>query len=484
MQKFAADVPRAAEKWLLNTKGMRTRELATCMGTCRFAFLIFFLFSLALKINARAEEGAHSDQGHMGAEAHKATNAHSMTSGAEGHAMPMGPKDCSEMTVWDYSFGSCIPVPTAGMPMRVWMLHGNAFLVQTLAEGPRGRNELAAPNMVMGGIGQTIGGKHYFNLNVMLTFERWTFPERGYPELLQIGERDASDRPYIDAQHPHSSPIMGLTLSDTIRLGDGKDHLNVFFAPRGQATEGPTAFMHRPSAMINPDAPLGHHIGQDVSHITSTVLGASLGLARTRIEASAFNGAEPEPSHVDLPLGPLNSYAGRFIYEFSDNWSAMASTAYVKSPEPHGPAIDKVYRYSASIYNHHKLGSRWMLQNSFIFGLVNYYDNISALRSFLEEFWIHSDRPYSYWGRVEFVERAPAELAIAVVADPLGPRWVTALTAGYTHDLFKFGDGNLSAGVSATKSFVPGEFESSYRGDPWSGRVFLQLTGMKMGDMK
>lgn len=387
------------------------------------------------------------------------------------------------MEVWDYSTGMCQPLPMAGMPMGMWMAHGNAFLVQTIAEGPRGRNRFAVPNMIMADAGHTVGDRHYLNANLMLTFERWTFPKGGHPELLQIGERDEDDRPYIDGQHPHSSPIMGLTLSDTIRLGEGKDHLKLFFAPRGQATEGPIAFMHRPSGMVNPDAPLGHHIGQDVSHITSTVFGASLALGRARIEASTFYGREPEPSHVDLPLGTPNSYAGRLIYEFSDDVQAMASAAHVKEPEPHDPDLEKIYRYSASLYSRHDLSSGWMLHHAFVFGFTNFYDNASALRSFLDEFWIHSDSNHNFWGRVEFVERTPSELAISVTSGTNDPRWVTALTAGYTYDLLKFEGSKLGAGASITKNFLPSEFRGAYGGDPWSGRIFIQLSGMKMGEI-
>ena len=234
--------------------------------------------------------------------------------------------------------------------------------------------------------------------------------------------------------------------------------------------------------MINPDAPLGHHIGQDVAHITSTVLGASLGLGRTRIEASTFNGTEPKPSKVDLPLGTLNSYAGRLIYEISDDVSAMASAAYVKEPESHDPTLDKVYHYSASVYVQHHLSAGWMLHDAFIFGVVNNYDHISSLRSFLYEFWLHSESPSNYWGRIEFVERTASQLGITTVVDPLKPQGVTALTAGYTHDLLKFENSKFSLGASVTKNISPSEFRDSYGGDPWSGKIFVQLSGMKMGE--
>ena len=298
--------------------------------------------------------------------------------------------------------------------MSMWMVHGSAFFVQNFTEGPRGKNQFSVPNMLMADAGNSFGSKHYINLNLMLTFEKWTFSDKGYPELLQIGEEDANDQPYIDAQHPHSSPIMGLTLSDTIKLSGEKSYLKLFFAPRGQTTEGPIAFMHRATGMNNPDAPLGHHIGQDVSHITSTVVGASLGLGKTNIEFSAFHGAEPEPTEVDLPIGKINSYAARAIYQFNDDFYAMISGSYAKDPEPHEQAIKKVNRYSASIYYDKKFPSMWMFHNSLIFGQVHNYDHISKLRSFNEEFLFHAmDLPHNIWGRIEVLERGANELLIS-----------------------------------------------------------------------
>lgn len=440
----------------------------------------FYLCALCISLSAFAQHEEH--KAHTPASPRSETKSqqkstmHSMR-----HEMPMGPKDCSEMEVWDYSTAMCQPLAMADSPMRMWMLHGNAFFVQTFAEKPRGKNRFAVPNMIMADAGQSAGDRHYLNVNLMLTFERWTFPKDGYPELVQIGERNEDDQPYIDGQHPHSSPIMGLTISDTIRLGEGKDHLKIFFAPRGQATEGPIAFMHRPTGTVNPDAPLGHHIGQDVSHISSTVIGASLALDRARIEVSTFNGTEPEPSKVDLPMGTPNSYASRLIYEFSDDLQAMASAAYVKEPEPHDPMLEKIYRYSASVYSRHDLANGWMIHNSFVFGLTNYYDDVSALRSFLDEFWFHSGSRSHFWGRIECLQRTAAELAIPLATGANEPRWVTALTAGYTYDVLKFEGSKLGAGFSITKDFLPSEFRDAYGGDPWSGRIFVQLSGMKMG---
>jgi len=262
---------------------------------------------------------------------------------------PAGPVDCTSMELWDVSMAMCMPFPLEEMPMKMLMLSGNSFVAGIAEQGPRGRNAVVSPNMFMLDLGSTFAGAHYFNLDLMGTTERWTFPSDGYPELLQIGERDAQGNPYLDAQHPHSSPVMGLTLSDTIRLGKDQTYaLKVFFAPRGEVTEGPVAFMHRVTGLANPDAPLGHHIAQDVGHITSTVIGASLKVGNTRIEASTFNGTEPEPTEIDLPIGVPNSYAFRVIEEFTPKQMAMASFAYVHEPEHHAPEVKSRFRYSAS----------------------------------------------------------------------------------------------------------------------------------------
>src|SRR5262249_4680426 len=156
----------------------------------------------------------------------------------------------------------------------------------------------AVPNFAMIELG-TPAGPHYLGVDVMLTAERWTLPQAGIPEMLQQGEHDENGRPYIDHQHPHSSPLMGLTFSDSLTLNHDT-RLKFFVAPRGDSTDGPIAFMHRTTGFaVNPDAPLGHHLGQDSGHISSTVIGTQLSWYNTRFELSTFNGTEPEPTKVD-----------------------------------------------------------------------------------------------------------------------------------------------------------------------------------------
>ena len=389
------------------------------------------------------------------------------------------PSDCGAMSVWDIGMAMCMPLPMAGMPMKMLMVHGNIFGSRVWESGPRGRSDYYSTNMVMGDLGTSIGDHHFLNLDMMTTAERWTVPYTGYPLLLQIGEQNQQGVPFIDAQHPHSSPIMGLTLSDTISFGHDKDHIKLFFAPRGESTDGPVAFMHRSTGMLNPDAPLGHHIGQDVGHISSTVIGASLKLGNTRLEASTYNGTEPQPDNIDLPLGVPDSFSLRVVEEFSPQWMAMASFARVNAPESDQPDILFENRYSASVYTTLPLSPEWTFHNSLIYGLITQLDHASFLSSFAEEFLFRGVRP-RIWGRIEVLQRTGLELAIPTVTNPNQGLWVAAFTLGYTHKIASLDGIEFGIGGSVTEYVLPSDFSTAYGNIPWAGKVLLQIGGMEM----
>lgn len=396
----------------------------------------------------------------------------------------IAPDSCTETQVFDYSTWMCQAFPT-DMPMKMVMVHGNIFAGKTTEQGPRGQNAYWSSGMIMGEAGTTISSRQYLNLELMTTAEKWTLPSQGYPQLLQVGENQKSGEAYIDHQHPHSSPIAGLTLSNTIALGHNKDYLKFFFAPRGQSTDGPVAFMHRPTGVVNPDAPLGHHVGQDSGHISSTVIGTALRLGSYQLEASAFSGAEPKPYEVDLPLGRPNSYAARLTKQFSPDTIAMVSAARVRHTHIHEDGEEMAFpinRYSASLYNTVHLPNDWKFYNALISGMVTNAEHAATLHSFAEEFALQSYTP-SFWGRVEVLERMPRELAIMTDGDPNQKFWISAITLGYTHKLASWNRTNLNLGASITENIIPGAFREAYGNNPWSGKIFLQIDGMKMWEI-
>jgi hypothetical protein len=399
---------------------------------------------------------------------------------------------CGHMMVWDVGMGMCMPLPMAGMPMTMFMAHGNIFGVEDFESGPRGRSAISAPDMFMLDAGTTVGDRQYLNLDYMGTVEKWVYPDQGYPMLGQIGENQTSGVPFLDAQHPHNSPVMGITLSDTIRLDEAtKNYLKLFFAPRGESGDGPIAFMHRPTGMANPDAPLGHHVGQDVGHISSTVIGESLKLGNTRFEVSGFNGTEPEPESTNVNLASPNSLAVRLIEEFNPLMTGMISAAYVKNPEPDDTDIPFEMRFSASLYTERAICKDWILNTSSIFGMITKYDHAESLLSFGEEFLLRNDQQ-RFFGRAELLQRSPAELEIPNVSntsvsshasnDPVG-QWIGALTLGYTRVLLRTAGTELGVGTSGTVDFFPSDYEAAYGSkNPLTAKVFLQFGGMGMWD--
>jgi hypothetical protein len=398
-----------------------------------------------------------------------------LTLGAENDSPPT--HACAASESWDNAMNMCMPSAGTGSARTLVSGQFNVLGVFSDVPGPRGIQQFAAPNMFMLDAGRALGSRQFLNLDLMGTAELWTYPRRGYPELLQIGEERSDGLPFVDAQHPHSSPIMGLTLSDTLNLGSSKS-LKLSFAPRGESTDGPIAYMHRESARDFSDAPLGHHVGQDVGHISSTVVGAQLTLGKTIVEASVFNGDEPQPTKVTLPLGALNSEALRVTYTFQPDHRVMVSVAHVEQQDPAYLGTHSATRLSSSLYDRIPLYGG-VLDHSFVVGWIARYPNSTALTSFLDEAtWQRGSS--DVWGRIEVLQRLASELAIPNAAPTSGAdrRWVSALTLGLTHwtDLnrgLKFG-----YGASLTMDLIPNDWAIRYGSrTPLTPRIIIQLRG-------
>jgi hypothetical protein len=394
-----------------------------------------------------------------------------------GAAADMSGHTCADNESWDNAMNMCMPSAISSTAQAVVSGQFNAFGVFSVVQGPRGVDQFAAPNMFMIDAGETLGMRQFLNLNLMGTAELWTYPHRGYPELLQIGEERSDSTPYVDAQHPHSSPIMGLTLSETINL-DSSRRLRLFFAPRGESTDGPVAFMHRESARDDPDAPLGHHVGQDVGHISSTVLGTQLDLERIIVEASVFNGTEPNPTIVDLPIGSLNSEALRITYTLAPAHRLMASVAHVEQQDSQYPGTTSASRLSASLYDHFAFAGVGAVDQTFIIGSITRHPAGSALTSFLDEAVLQRGVS-DFWGRIEVLQRLSSELQIPT---PVGStdekRWVCALTLGYTHWSDPFAALQIGIGSSLTADVLPDEWSAAYGGrTPLTVRFIVQIRG-------
>jgi hypothetical protein len=120
----------------------------------------------------------------------------------------------------------------------------------------------------------------------------------GSPQVFQT-EETYRNAPLIDYQYPHDL-VMGLggdyqrtTRGTTLVLGG--DIV-------GSPTLGPPVFMHRASAIENPQAPLSHH-HIDSSHITPGVVRGGVGSKGWMVEGSWFHGQEPDENRTDFDAG-------------------------------------------------------------------------------------------------------------------------------------------------------------------------------------
>jgi hypothetical protein len=107
----------------------------------------------------------------------------------------------------------------------------------------------------------------------------------------------------------------------------------------GSPALGPVPFMHRASASANPTAPLSHHF-LDATHISHGVLTAGLFNELLQLEASWFNGHEPDQRRWSPDAARLNSYSARLTVTPGRKWAIQASFGDLDEPEQLHPAID------------------------------------------------------------------------------------------------------------------------------------------------
>jgi len=413
------------------------------------------------------------------------------------------PPTCPAGTHWSVEEDQCVPdVPNTGAHrcgpkshwdegMRMCMANGdttldfhlNQYLIGITETGPRGRTAFSAPNMFMLTFQQKIAKCNSVKVQWMGTTDKWSVPSSGTPELLQTGEANQAGVPYVDAQHPHSSPVMGLTFAEVHCFGkDGKNSFTISFSPRGEATAGPEAFMHRASAEGNQNAPLSHHL-QDVFHIMSTVLAAKLDIGKWTIEGSIFSGQEPSPAEVNLDMHRFDSYGVRVDRKLNDHFTIGTSLASVleqnRVPLDQTPANSIRTTLIASwLYTNHPFRGG-TINTSSIFGRGS--EEGYALNSFLEELRMNfgeqeRDRVFS---RFEVLQRTPNQLEVHIVGDGKHPEWVKAFTLGYERNLGTRGGATFYGGTSITRSFVPTDFKATYGMNPLSAEIHLRVTFSK-----
>ena len=82
-----------------------------------------------------------------------------------------------------------------------------------------------------------------------------------------------------------------------------------------------------------------------------------------RLEASGFNGREPDQRRYDIELRSLDSYAARLSYNPTRDWSLQGSFGRLASPEQLQPGV-AVRRSTASASYNAPLALWWQTHGS------------------------------------------------------------------------------------------------------------------------
>lgn len=223
------------------------------------------------------------------------------------------------------------------------MLHGAVSGQYSAVSGPRGDDKLYATSMAMA-MAQKTTDWGRVQLNAMLSLEP-AMQARGYPNLFATGET-AGGVPLVDRQHPHDL-FMELSARVDVDIAP-QTRLFLYGGPVAEPALGPSAFMHRSSAALNPEPPIAHH-WFDSTHITYGVVTAGLSAAQWQIEASAFRGQEPDERRWNIETPRLDSWSVRASWTPTPNWVLQASHGFLKTPEATHAGANE-HRTTASVH--------------------------------------------------------------------------------------------------------------------------------------
>ncbi|MEO6581320.1 MAG: hypothetical protein ABIN68_00745 [Sphingomicrobium sp.] len=225
----------------------------------------------------------------------------------------------------------------------MFMVHGNLDLIADTQSGRRGDDKLFAAGMLMGMATRTFSSGNTLQFRAMVSPDP-LMGKSGYPLLLASGETTNGVDRLIDRQHPHDL-FMELSASYSVKLAE-KASAFIYAGLPGEPAFGPPAFMHRQSISTSPEAPITHH-WLDSTHITFGVVTGGVVLDRVKLEASRFNGREPDQHRYNIETGRLDSSAVRLSWNPTNELSLQGSWAYLKDPEQLEPGVNQ-RRWSAS----------------------------------------------------------------------------------------------------------------------------------------
>ena len=358
-------------------------------------------------------------------------------------------------------------------PKWMYMLHGNLLLRYNNQDftnkGSRGNSEFDAPDWFMF-MGQRQAGKNgLFHFSTMFSFDAPIGGGNGYPLLFQSGEA-YKGKAIVDRQHPHDL-FSELSVSYSQALSKQTD-VFVYVGYPGEPALGLVAFMHRPSALGNPDAPLTHH-WVDATHITFGVATLGVRYGPFKLEGSSFTGREPDDNRYDFDKPRFDSWSGRLSFNPSGNWALQVSHGLIKSPELLHAGED-VNRTTASAIYSKSLKGNSTVNATAVWGLNKTAGHQGENALLAEGEW--RKNKLALHARYEWVQKSIEELSLdeAVYGhDAVFP--VNAFTVGFNYDLLRLGQTRVAGGSQVTFYHADEKLNSLYGKNPMAFEVYVRL---------
>ena len=368
-----------------------------------------------------------------------------------------------------------------------FMLHGNAWLRYNAQDafnsGTRGDSQFDVPNWLMGMAQRPLSRSSQIGFRAMLSLDPAIVGGRGYPLLFQTGETFEGD-PLIDRQHPHDL-FAELAVVYGQDLGNDWGVFGYFGFP-GEPALGPPVYLHRPSAVHLPDAPLGHH-WQDATHIVFGTATVGVRYGTFKLDGSIFTGREPDEERFGFDRPRFDSYSGRLTVNPSARWSLQVSRAFLREPELLHPGQSQWRTSASAMYvAPAPIGSGtwattavWGLnQRTASGGADDHGSGLPLLHSLLVESDLQFGRQAVY-GRGEWVQKPADELGLGDF-EHIRTFIIKALSLGLSREILQLGEFKVDVGGHATLFAVPSGLKETYGNRPMSLQVYLRLSPTAM----
>jgi hypothetical protein len=255
-----------------------------------------------------------------------------------------------------------------------------------------------------------------------------------------------------------------------------------YFGFPGEPAIGPPTFMHRPSALNNPNAPLGHH-WQDATHITFGVGTLGFRYKSLKLEGSIFTGKEPGENRYNFDTPRFDSYSARLSWNPDSSLAFSVAYGFLRGPESLRPEED-IRRITASTLHNYWLDDERVISTSFVWGMnmesQHNSSDIHLENSFLLESSLQALR-WNYFTRLEAVEKSNEELNLPAASGEHRRNIVSVISLGASRYLWRSKFMWMDLGLLGTYHFIPQHLEAYYGSNPLSAEVFLRIVPPRMG---